>query len=123
RPPRGTSGLTQSLLALFIASLVAIALVTTLVSAGIDSSDLRKTIVTSLLSVLATIAGFYFGARTAQTSTEQATRPPVPAPRHMGPPNGQAGARGAGGATATQEQAGTDAGAGGEIAPPEQAST
>lgn len=77
QPPRGAAGLTQSLLALVIASLVAVALVLTLVSTSLDSGDLRKTIVTSLLSVLATIAGFYFGARTAQTSTERATRPPA----------------------------------------------
>lgn len=76
QPPRGASGLTQSLLALVIASLVGIALATTLVSTATDSPDLRKTIVTALLSILATIAGFYYGARTAQTSTEQATHPP-----------------------------------------------
>jgi hypothetical protein len=78
RPPRGVSGLTQSLLALVIATMVGVALVGTLLSSSGDGSDLRKTIITSLLSVLATIAGFYFGARTAQTSTEQATQPPTP---------------------------------------------
>lgn len=76
RAPRGASGLTQSLLALTIASLVGVAMLVTLISTANDSGDLRKTIVTSLLSILATIAGFYFGARTAQTSTEQATKPP-----------------------------------------------
>jgi len=65
RPARGTQGLTQSLLALIIASLIGVAMVATLVSTASDSSDLRKTIVTALVSVLATIAGFYFGARTA----------------------------------------------------------
>jgi hypothetical protein len=74
--PRGTQGLTRSLLALIIASFIGIAMVATLLSGASDSSDLRKTIVTALLSILATISGFYFGARTAQSATEQATRPP-----------------------------------------------
>jgi trimeric autotransporter adhesin len=47
---------------------------------------LRKTIITALLSILGTIAGFYFGARTAQISSEQATRPPSPT---GGPATGQ----------------------------------
>ena len=76
RSPRGTQGLTSSLLALLIVLLVGIAMLVSLLSSDADSSDLRKTIVTSLLAVLATISGFYFGARTAQTSTEQATKPP-----------------------------------------------
>jgi hypothetical protein len=77
-PPRGVQGLTQTLLGLTITTLVGVAMVTTLVSTAADSSDLRKTIITALLSILGTIAGFYFGARTAQISSEQATRPPAP---------------------------------------------
>ena len=77
-PPRGAQGLTQALIGLIVTTLVGIALLATLVSTAADSSDLRKTIITSLLSILATIAGFYFGARTAQISTEQATQPPTP---------------------------------------------
>jgi hypothetical protein len=76
RSPRGANGLTSSLLALLIVLLVAIAMLVSLLSSDADAGDLRKTIVTSLLAVLATISGFYFGARTAQTSTEQATKPP-----------------------------------------------
>ncbi|MFE9689216.1 hypothetical protein [Micromonospora sp. NPDC005806] len=87
-PARGTLGLTQTLLGLIISTFVGVAMISTLVSTAADSSDLRKTLVTALLSILATIAGFYFGARTAQTSTEQATRPPPPV-RSDGPlPNG-----------------------------------
>jgi IPT/TIG domain len=82
--PRGTQGLTQSLLGLIIATFVGLAMVATLLSTAPDSSDLRKTIVTALLSILATISGFYFGARTAQTSTEQATRPPESRPGTTG---------------------------------------
>jgi len=77
-PPRGIQGLTQALIGLTITTLVGAAMVATLVSTAADSSDLRKTIITALLSILGTIAGFYFGARTAQISTEQATRPPTP---------------------------------------------
>jgi hypothetical protein len=80
RPPRGANGLTSSLLALLIVFLVGVALFASLVSRDAASGDLRKTIITSLLAVLATISGFYFGARTAQTSTEQATKPPESRP-------------------------------------------
>jgi hypothetical protein len=82
-PPRGMQGLTQALLGLIITTLVGVAMVATLVSTAADSSDLRKTIITALLSILGTIAGFYFGARTAQISSEQVRRPPVPS---TGPP-------------------------------------
>ena len=85
-PPRGVQGLTQALLGLIITTLVGVAMVATLVSTAADSSDLRKTIITALLSILGTIAGFYFGARTAQISSEQATRPPTPT---SGPATGQ----------------------------------
>ena len=78
--PRGTQGLTQSLLGLIVATFVGVAMIATLVSTAADSSDLRKTIVTALLSILGVIAGFYFGARTAQTAAEQATRPPESRP-------------------------------------------
>jgi len=87
-PPRGTQGLTQALIGLMIITLVGVAMVATLVSTAADSSDLRKTIITALLSVLATIAGFYFGARTAQISSEQATHPPSPAGKPQTGPNG-----------------------------------
>jgi hypothetical protein len=93
RPPRGTSGLTQSLLALTIVTLVGVAMVATLVSTGGDSIDQRKTIITSLLSITATITGFYFGARTAQTSNEQATKPPEASAAPQGP-QGPPGAQG-----------------------------
>jgi hypothetical protein len=98
RPPRGTSGLTQSLLALTIVTLVGVAMVATLVSTGGDSIDQRKTIITSLLSITATITGFYFGARTAQTSNEQATKPPEASAAPRGPqgPPGAQGPQGAG---------------------------
>jgi len=79
-PPRGTPGLTRSLIALTIVTLIGVAMIATLVSTAADSQDLRKTIITSLLSILAAISGFYFGARTAQTSSEQASKPPPVSP-------------------------------------------
>ena len=63
---------TTSMLALATLLLVAFALVIVLVSSSSDATDLRKTIITALLSILASIAGFYFGARTAQQSAKQA---------------------------------------------------
>jgi hypothetical protein len=83
-PPRGIQGLTRSLVALSIISLVGLTLAATIVSDATDSSDLRKTVVSSLLTVLATVSGFYFGSRVAQSSAEQArtdTTPGDGAPR------------------------------------------
>jgi hypothetical protein len=89
-PPRGLEGLTRGLLGLIITTFVGLAMAVTLISTSTDSSDLRKTIVTALLSILATVAGFYFGARTAQSAAEQATRPPTPLaqPGHGDGPDG-----------------------------------
>jgi hypothetical protein len=108
RPPRGTSGLTQSLLALTIVTLVGVAMVATLVSTGGDSIDQRKTIITSLLSITATITGFYFGARTAQTSNEQATKPPEASAAPQGP-QGPPGVQGPQGGGAPSDDAGAPA--------------
>jgi hypothetical protein len=105
RPPRGTSGLTQSLLALTIVTLVGVAMVATLVSTGGDWIDQRKTIITSLLSITATITGFYFGARTAQTSNEQATKPPEASAASQGP-QGPPGVQGPQGGGAPSDDAG-----------------
>ena len=94
--PRGTHGLTRSLLGLTLMTFVGVAMLATLVSTAADSGDLRKTIVTSLLSILATIAGFYFGARTAQSSTEQVTRPPTPTVEPAPGPNTAGGSKSGG---------------------------
>jgi acid phosphatase family membrane protein YuiD len=114
RPPRGASGLTSSLLALLIVFLVGIALFASLLSRGDASGDLRKTIITSLLAVLASISGFYFGARTAQTSTEQATKPPESRPNAGAGPRPDGGRPGGASqaAGAHEESAGTDRNAG-----------
>lgn len=72
REPRGVRGLTRSLIAILIIVLVGFALAYATVATGNGADDLRKTIVTSLLTVLATVAGFYFGALGAQNSAEAA---------------------------------------------------
>src|SRR5712691_7313113 len=74
----GTTGLTRALIALTVLTAIGIALVLTLTSGASDAGDLRKTIITSFLSILATIAGFYFGSKVAQESAE---KPPTPAGR------------------------------------------
>jgi hypothetical protein len=71
----GGQSLTTSLIALATLALVGLALVLLFVSSSSDAADLRKTIITALLSILASISGFYFGARTAQVSAKQAQNP------------------------------------------------
>ncbi|HEY5835741.1 hypothetical protein [Streptomyces sp.] len=81
REPRGVRGLTRSIIAVLILALVGFALAVAMLSSGGDAGDLRKTIVTSLMTVLATVAGFYFGSLGAQNSAEDARRH---AARHTG---------------------------------------
>jgi hypothetical protein len=119
RPPQGSSGLTRSLLALTIVTLVGVALVATLVSSGAESIEQRKIIITSLLSITATISGFYFGARTAQTSNEQAAKPST-ASRGPAGPSGAAGAAGAAGPAGPAAPAGNGAATDEVAVPPEE---
>ena len=61
-----TTGLARALMAFAVISILGVALVAVLVSDASDAPDLRKTIITALVSILGTIVGFYFGARTAE---------------------------------------------------------
>jgi succinate dehydrogenase hydrophobic anchor subunit len=85
REPRGVRGLTRSVIAVLILALVGFALAVAMLSSGADSGDLRKTIVTSLMTVLATVAGFYFGSLGAQNSAEDARRHASPRPAKPAP--------------------------------------
>ena len=75
-PATGQRGLSRALMAFTIITVIGVALVALLLSGSVDSGDLRKTVITSLLTLLGTIVGFYFGTRAAETSAEQA--PPAP---------------------------------------------
>jgi hypothetical protein len=83
-PATGQRGLTRALMAFTIITIVGVALIAVLLSNSSDAGDLRKTIITSLLAVLATIIGFYFGTRAAETATEAAATPPT-APQPVPP--------------------------------------
>ena len=85
QPATGQRGLTRALMAFTIITIVGVALVAVLLSSSSDASDLRKTIITSLLAVLATIVGFYFGTRAAETATE-ATTTQAPTPQEPAAP-------------------------------------
>src|SRR5262245_52203215 len=61
-----TTGLARALMAFAVISILSVALVAVLLSDASDADDLRKTIITALVSILGTIVGFYFGARTAE---------------------------------------------------------
>ncbi len=84
--PPGVKGLVRSLLALTTLSIVGVALIALFLSSAADAGDLRKTIITALLSVFATIVGFYFGSRASEVSTSPAEREVEGRPRLRGAP-------------------------------------
>ena len=102
RAHTGARGTTRTVIALLVMALAGVALAATLVSGANDAADLRKTIITSLLTFLSVIGGFYFGSRAVQdgqvgtqgqplngTAAAKVTAPPAVA--KLDPPNGKAG--------------------------------
>ncbi len=67
--PKGTPGLTRTMIALGLLTLVCIALAALLVGPADVAGDLLKTVVTALTTALATVLGFYFGAKTASEAS------------------------------------------------------
>jgi hypothetical protein len=80
RPPEGIRGLARVLLAFLVMSIVAVITLALLFSSAPGVFDVVKQIVTALLGVLATIIGFYFGARTAEGASASAPAPSPPLP-------------------------------------------
>ncbi|GIJ71234.1 hypothetical protein [Virgisporangium ochraceum] len=74
QPTTGIEGLTRTLVALTILVAVVLSLLTTVVSTSPGSAELRITLTAGVSSVFATIVGFYFGSRTAQTSADAENR-------------------------------------------------
>ena len=72
-----TTGLARALMAFAVISILSVALVAVLISDASDAPDLRKTIITALVSILGTIVGFYFGARTAEINKSPARGAPA----------------------------------------------
>jgi hypothetical protein len=79
RPRRATTT-TRATIAYLVVALVAAALGAVIFSDAADAVDLRKTVITAVLTVLSSVIGFYFGSRTAQTAIEAQQAPPDPTP-------------------------------------------
>ena len=69
--PAGITGLARTLMALTVATILFVTVIVLVLTA--TETELLKTVVTALTTAFATIVGFYFGARTAETT---GTSPP-----------------------------------------------
>ena len=99
RPPEGIRGLARVLLAFLVLSIVAVITLALLFSSASGVFDVIKQIVTALLGVLATIIGFYFGARTAEGASAAS-----PAPSPQGTPPSPFDGEGGGAAAPDEEK-------------------
>jgi hypothetical protein len=88
RPPSGIVGLARSLMAFTIITILGFFLIALAFSHSTDAQDLRKTMITSLLSVLATIIGFYFGNKSSDRPAAPGGEPPPPPPGNEPGPDG-----------------------------------
>ena len=68
----------RALMSFILITIVGVALAALLLSSAGDASDLRKTLLSSILTLLGTIVGFYFGTRAAE-ATSPPPAPPLPA--------------------------------------------
>lgn len=69
-PATGQRGLARALMALSLTTIVGVVAFALVLSSAADAADLRKTIVTALLSVLGVVVGFYFGSRSVESAVE-----------------------------------------------------
>jgi hypothetical protein len=68
----------RSLMAFTLITVVGVALAALLLSSAGDAGDLRKTVITLVLTLLGTIVGFYFGTRAAETGAAPTASAPTP---------------------------------------------
>jgi hypothetical protein len=69
--PTGTPGLVRALMALTVITIAGVALLLVLSGNTTDATDLRKTLITAIATVVGAISGFYFGGKTAESAAER----------------------------------------------------
>lgn len=67
----------RAVMSFMLITVVGVALAALLLSSSGDAGDLRKTLITSILTLLGTIVGFYFGSRATEAESAPAA-PPLP---------------------------------------------
>jgi hypothetical protein len=76
----------RAVMSFMLITVVGVALVALLLSNSGDAGDLRKTVIASILTLLGTIVGFYFGTRAAETGGDSTAQPRAPAAFGEAPP-------------------------------------